>query len=466
MSHLIFQSLDSTVPIYVVEQHGLAAFLEQQDPRWSKWVAQVSFSAKVGQVALVPSREGELEACLLGVGEREDLWSFGALPSQLPAGTYRAAQPVDLKREKQRALAWALACYRFDAYRAYPPNQARLCVVPEVDADALNALISSIYLVRDLVNTPMEDLGPEQLSAAVAAVAEEVGADYREIVGKQLLEENFPLVYHVGKGSEACPRIAEMTWGDPNAPLLALVGKGVCFDSGGLQIKTTKGMLDMKKDMGGAAHALALARLVIKANLPLRLRLVIPCVENAVSGSAYRPGDILGSRDGSRVEITNTDAEGRLILADALTRQVEDTPHLLIDFATLTGAARVALGPDIAAVMSNDESLLAEAVEAGKNTVDPIWPLPLYPYYNTYMESTFADIVNASSQPYGGAITAGLFLQRFVPDHVPWLHFDLMAANLSDRPARPKGGEAQALRAMLYLCKQRFGVSNQMCNDQ
>ena len=458
MSGLNFTAVEGAIPIHVVCASDVESFVQTLTPRAQKWLSTVSFAGKKGQVAMVPDQSGALECCVLGVGEAEDAWSFGALPSQLPSGEYCFATAVDASLSYQRALAWALGCYRFDAYKATPPIEAHLYVPPEVDRLALESLVSSVYLVRDLVNTPTEDLGPQELSAVVSEVAKELGAEYREIVGEDLLKENYPLVYHVGKGSVLKPRLAELCWGDPDAPLLALVGKGVCFDAGGLQIKTTNGMKDMKKDMGGAAHALALTRLIIQANLPVRLRLLVPCVENSVSGSAYRPGDILPSRQGSSVEITNTDAEGRLIMADALTSQVEKSPDLLIDFATLTGAGRIALGPDIPALMSNRHDMLLKVLDVSHQVDDPVWPLPLYKAYESFLDSDLADIANAASQPYGGAITAGLFLQHFVPNSVPWLHLDLMAANISSRPGRPLGGEAQGLQTMLAFCSAFFKV--------
>lgn len=458
MRGLNFEAVSRAVPIHVVCASEADEFVESLTPRAQAWLATLSFSGKKGQLAMVPDQLGALEFCILGLGEEEDAWSFGALPAKLPAGDYCFATTVDPSLYYQRALAWALGCYCFDAYKASPPIEANLFVPAEVDHQSLESLVSSVYLVRDLVNTPTEDLGPEQLSQVVSEVAKELGAEYREIVGEDLIKENYPLVYHVGKGSVLKPRLAELCWGDPEAPLLALVGKGVCFDAGGLQIKTTHGMKDMKKDMGGAAHALALTRLIIQANLPVRLRLLVPCVENSVSGSAYRPGDILPSRQGSTVEITNTDAEGRLIMADALTSQVEKNPDLLIDFATLTGAGRIALGPDIPALMSNRHDMLLKVLDVSTKVDDPVWPLPLYKAYESFLDSDLADIANAASQPYGGAITAGLFLQHFVPNSVPWLHLDLMAANISSRPGRPLGGEAQGLQTMLAFCSAFFKV--------
>jgi leucyl aminopeptidase len=450
------QCTDAIIAIEAVTAEDFETYLAAQPENFKAWLQNISFAAKSGEVALIPAADGSVAKVLVGLGAKESFWSYAGVAAKLPAGCYQITAAVGEYDHESRALAWALGCYRFSAYKFKEPVKAKLCVASSVDQASIEDMISSIYLVRDLVNTPADDLGPEELAAAVRACATEVGAEYSEIIGKDLLTENFPMIYHVGRGAERPPRLAMLTWGKESNPLLAIVGKGVCFDSGGLQIKSPSGMLDMKKDMGGAAHAIALARLIIKANLPVRVRLLVPCVENATSGSAYHPRDILSSRDGITVEVNNTDAEGRLILADAITSQIEHSPEILIDFATLTGACRVALGPDIPGFFTNSDTLQQDIWQISKEVHDLVWPLPLYSGYESYIDTSIADLSNSSSVPYAGAITAGLFLQRFVPKTQPWMHFDLMAGNIEERAGRPKGGEAQALRAVFAWCKKKF----------
>ncbi len=324
-------------------------------------------------------------------------------------------------------------------------------------AAAAERLAAAVFLARDLVNTPAGDLGPEELAAAAVHVAESAGACHRVIVGDDLLAENYPTIHAVGRASTRAPRLVDITWGDPAAPKLTLVGKGVCFDSGGLDLKTASGMRLMKKDMGGAAIMLGLAQAIIDARLPVRLRVLLPCVENSVSGNAMRPMDIVRTRQGLTVEIGNTDAEGRLILCDALAEASTETPALLIDMATLTGAARVALGPELAALFCNDDRLAAALLEASAAEEDPMWRMPLWRPYRKMLDSKVADLNNVSEGPYAGAITAALYLQEFVAPGIPWAHFDVMAWNPQSRPGRPEGGEATALRALYAHIAQRFG---------
>jgi leucyl aminopeptidase len=317
-------------------------------------------------------------------------------------------------------------------------------------------VVDAVYFVRDLVNTPSNDCGPAEIEQAARAIAEKFGASIRSIVGEKLLNENFPLVHAVGRASARVPRLIELLWGAPKNPKVALVGKGVCFDTGGLDIKSEAGMLLMKKDMGGAAHALALAQMIMDAKLPVRLRVVVPAVENAISGDSFRPGDVLASRKGLTVEVGNTDAEGRLILADALALADEDGPELIVDFATLTGSARVALGPDLPAVFTADDGLAAALARHGAAEADPCWRMPLWRPYQSMLDSKIADTNNVASGPFAGAITAALFLSRFVDKAKSWLHVDLFAWNPSAKPARPEGGEAQTIRALYALFTERF----------
>jgi leucyl aminopeptidase len=348
-----------------------------------------------------------------------------------------------------------MGAYRFARYRKPGRAPARLAV----DAETLRALESPLagtWRVRDLVNTPTEDLGPAALSAEVMTLAQTHGAEFREWVGPQLLAENFPTIHAVGRASPNEPRLAELRWGETAHPHLVLIGKGVCFDTGGLNIKTGDGMRWMKKDMGGAAHAIALADMIMRARLPVRLTLLIPAVENAIGSNSYRPGEIIRTRAGLTVEIDNTDAEGRLVLCDALAYAAEQKPDAIVDFATLTGAARVALGPELPALFGNRDDLIAGALAAARTEHDPLWHLPLWQPYMSMLDSRSADLVNCGPSRQAGAITAALFLQQFVPHVTPWLHIDVYAWNDSDRPGRPQGGEAQGLRAMFSALKARY----------
>lgn len=373
----------------------------------------------------------------------------------LPPGDYRLDARGLALAPAQAALGWALGGYQFSRYRAPRRAPARLALAPETLA-ALQPMVEAVTLVRDLVNTPTEDMGPAQLAAAAAHLAERHGARLRVIEGDDLLAQNFPAIHAVGRASHRPPRLVELDWGDDGDPRLALVGKGVCFDTGGLDIKPADGMLRMKKDMGGAAHALALAGLVMAGRLPVRLKLLIPAVENAIGPDAYRPGEVIATRKGLSVEIGNTDAEGRVILSDALAYAVEWQPALLLDFATLTGAARIALGPDLPALFANDEELAGDLLAAGVGQRDPLWRMPLHAPYAAFLDSPIADLNNAAASKHAGCITAALFLQRFVPEGVPWAHLDVYSWNDSARPGRPAGGEAQGLRAFHAMLRARF----------
>ena len=356
-------------------------------------------------------------------------------------------------------LGWLLGQYRYERYKEKKsPKGPRILLTDDPARIDETVLIGeSTYLVRDLVNTPAGDLGPEELEMAVLAVADECGAR-TVVVRDHELREGYPMVAAVGGAAapERAPRLIELRWGDQRHPKIAIVGKGVCFDSGGLDIKPSSGMRLMKKDMGGAAHALGLARLIMKANLPVRLQLLIPAVENSVSGAAFRPGDILKSRKGLTVEVGNTDAEGRLILGDALARAAEDEPELILDFATLTGAARVALGPDLPALFVNDEGLAGALIEAGTKVSDPVWRMPLWKHYEEMLSSDIADVGNVSDAPMAGAVTAALFLQKFVPERLPWAHFDTFAWRSTNRPGRPKGGDALGMRSAWEMLRGRY----------
>jgi leucyl aminopeptidase len=384
-----------------------------------------------------------------------DLFRPGALPGLLPPGVYRFANaPHDVRLA---TLAFALGTYRFGRYRKNETPDVRLVPPDGIDIADIARMAEAAALARDLINTPSNDMGPEELAQAAQALATRFGATFNCIVGDELVKQNFPLIHAVGMASPRAPRLIDLSWGDPTNPKVTLVGKGVCFDTGGLDLKPSSGMLIMKKDMGGAANVLALAQMVMDAKLKVRLRVLIPAVENAVAGNAFRPLDIFKSRKGPTVEIGNTDAEGRLVLADALALADEENPDLLVDLGTLTGAARVALGPDLPPFYTHDETLAEAVAINAKGENDPLWRMPLWPPYDSWLDSKTADINNAPSGGFAGSITCALFLQRFVTDAKSWLHVDIYGWTPSAKPARPEGGECQAARAIYKLLSERYG---------
>ena len=417
------------------------------------------FAAKPGAFLALPDADGRIAQVLFGLddaGARScDPFRPGALPGLLPSGVYRFANAAQDTR--LAALAFALGSYRFTRYRKADVAEVRLVPPEDVNATEIAAIADAAMLARDLVNTPSNDMGPAELALAAQAVADRFGARFTCIVGEDLLQHNFPLIHAVGMASTRAPRLIELIWGDPAHPKVTLVGKGVCFDSGGLDLKPSSGMLIMKKDMGGAANVLALAQMVMQAKLKLRLRVLIPAVENAVAGNAFRPLDIFPSRKGLSVEIGNTDAEGRLVLADALAYADEEEPDLLIDMGTLTGAARVALGPDLPPFYTSDEALALDVARCAREENDPLWRMPLWPPYDAWLDSKIANLNNAPSGGFAGSITCALFLQRFVERAKSWLHLDIYAWTPSARPARPEGGECQAARAIFKLLGERYG---------
>ncbi len=425
-------------------------------PHEAAYARATGFAPKAGRLALVPAADGRLGRVLFGLGEagpNRDRLLIGKLPAALPAGLYRLdGTGFD---GADAALAWLLGSYRFTRYRAAGAALPTLVAPAGVDATAVTRIAEAVALGRDLVNTPANDLGPAEIEAAIRDLAEIHGAAVTVTSGDALAKD-FPLVHTVGAASPRAPRLIDLTWGDPSAPRVTLVGKGVVFDTGGLDIKPSSGMLLMKKDMGGAAAALAAAAMVMGSGLRLRLRLIVPAVENAISGAAFRPGDVIRSRAGLTVEIGNTDAEGRLILADALALADAEKPDLLIDFATLTGAARVALGPDLPAFFTEDEALAAAVAEVGQTVADPVWRLPLHAPYAGMLDSKVADLNNAPGGSFAGAITAALFLRRFAPATRAHLHFDLYGWNPSTKPGRPEGGEVQTARLVHALLANRY----------
>ncbi|WP_417489164.1 leucyl aminopeptidase family protein [Maricaulis sp.] len=411
------------------------------------------FAGKPGQIVLLPS--DSISGALFGIGYGEDAFALGAAAFGLPEGDWQIDDMPDALNPGLVSLAWALGSYRFTLFKAAEREPARLVPPAGTDIAEITSIASAAMLTRDLVNSPADIMGPEGLEAAFRKLGKQHGAKLTVTKGDALLKQNFPMIHAVGRAAGEAPRLLELEWGDPAHPRLALVGKGVCFDSGGLDLKPAAGMRWMKKDMGGAANAMGLAQLVMAAKLPVRLHVLVPAVENAVGADAFRPGDILVSRQGITVEIDNTDAEGRLVLADALSRAVEEKPDLLIDFATLTGAARVALGPEVMPFYTDDEALAAEIFAAGNAVADPLWRMPLWDGYEREIEGDISDIVNSAAIPLAGSITAALFLRRFVGTS-KWVHFDIFGWNLKDRPGRPKGGEMQGARAVYQMLKQRF----------
>jgi leucyl aminopeptidase len=451
--------LASTRPLILLSKADLPRWLKSAPAATRNWVSGTGFAAKPGEICLVPGRDGSPQRVLVGIvgsGGAEDLWHAAGLSLRLPIGTYRLDPEPEEPAATRLAIGWALGAYSFSRYRAAPRAPAELVWPRHADQAQVGRIARAADLVRDLVNTPAEDMGPAELADAAKAMADELDLEIEIVKGNALLKQNFPLIHAVGRASERSPRLIDLSWGQAKDPLVAIIGKGVCFDTGGLDLKPESGMKLMKKDMGGAAHALGLARMIVEARLPVRLRVLVPAVENSVSGNAMRPLDIIRSRQGMTVEIGNTDAEGRLILADALSLACEAPPALIVDFATLTGAARVALGPDMPAMFSNDDTLAEALIRHATAEADPLWRLPLWKPYRARLDSKVADINNVSDGPFAGAITAALFLQEFVKPGIPWVHFDLYAWNPSAKPGRPEGGEAQTLRAVFATVAERF----------
>lgn len=453
---LIPAPLSDSVAIIPVIEGEFNAWREQQDAPFRRWLTATGFKGQPGKFNLAPGPDGQLRAVVVGIKSADDLWALGELPTALPEGDYVLETAFTPRQLERLSLGWALGAYRFTRYKTPKRAAARLALDPRCDYSRIRRQIDAAQLVRDLINTPAEDLMPEHLAETVQGLAQEFNATLEQTVGDELLSRNFPLIHAVGRASIHPPRLLDLRWGDPNHPPLTLVGKGVCFDSGGLDLKPSGAMRLMKKDMGGAATALGLARLIMSASLPVRLRVLIAAVDNAVAGNAFRPGDVIRSRQGLTVEIHNTDAEGRLVLGDALTAAGSEQPDFMINFATLTGAARTALGTALPALFCNDEPLAAGLLAAAEREQDPVWRLPLHQPYRELLDSKIADIANAADSPYAGAISAALFLKEFVPERLPWAHFDLMAWNLKSRPGRPEGGEAMAMRAVFSWLEQRY----------
>lgn len=453
--YLPADTAEATIPIHAVTRANLSECLAEFPSETRGFVEQSGFEGAAGQQCLVPGPEG-LAAVLVGVNATDPSpFALGKLAQGLPAKAFHLGS--GFPDAATASLGWGLGAYRFRTYKTGTSERsASLKLASDVDQTAIEREVTAVALARDLVNLPANDLGPAELASAVRQAVAPFGATVSEIIGDDLVAQNFPLIHAVGHGSDREPRLIDMTWGNPDHPRVTLVGKGVVFDTGGLDIKPDTGMLLMKKDMGGAANALALAVMIMGAGLPVRLRLLIPAVENAISGRAFRPGDIFKSRKGLTVEIGNTDAEGRLILADALALADEEAPDLLVDLATLTGAARVALGPDIPPFYTHDDAFAEELQTTSFATSDPLWRMPLWKPYESGLESKIADTNNVASGGFAGSITAALFLAKFVSAARTWVHLDIYAWTPVEKPGKPFGGEAQAIRALYRVIAKRY----------
>lgn len=445
-------SSSRAVPLYLIPQGQWEEGIERFTAIERNYFTIRQFKGKLGDYCFIPNADGLIDKAYVGSGRGNQESALAHAALLLPAGSYQLQE----KLSQGAAVNWGLAQYRFDAYKKHELPQRRL-VVDEQDLPEVLALTQSIFLVRDLINKPASDMGPQHMAEVVETLANIYKARFEQWVGDELITANFPAIHAVGRASAAAPRLLSLTWGNETHPHITLVGKGVCFDSGGLDIKPSAGMRLMKKDMGGAAQVIGLAQWIMMRRLPIRLQVLIPAVENSIGPDAFRPGDVLTMRNGLTVEIDNTDAEGRLILADALVKACEDKPDLIIDFATLTGAARTAVGTEISALFSNNDPLATAIIDASYKAADPVWRMPLHAAYEDLLNSNVADLANSSASPYAGAIVAGLFLQRFVTQSVPWLHFDIMAWNVSNKPGRPEGGEAMGLRTVAEYLLRVYG---------
>ncbi|CAM2888239.1 aminopeptidase [Legionella steigerwaltii] len=450
----LFYTVDSVrpIPLYLMSQKQW----EEQNPTFTSvehnYFGQMQFTGTIGDCCLFYNNDGLLEKAYVGTGDENQVLAMAHAAQLLPANTYQVQDTCS----QEAALYWGLAQYRFEKFKENTAPPRVLVVEPQVFNDLL-LLTQTHFLVRDLINEPASDLGPKELADAVETLAHTYGAKFEQWIGNELLRDNFPAIHAVGRAAQSEPRLLSLTWGDEKNPRVALVGKGVCYDTGGLNIKSAYGMRIMKKDMGGAAHVIGLAQWIMARNLPVRLHLLIPAVENATGPNAYRPGDILVMRNDLTVEVDNTDAEGRLILADALVKACEEHPDLLIDFATLTSSARVSVGTEMSAFFTNNESLASGIIDASHKAADPVWQLPLYAPYEKFLRSSIADMTNCSDYPYAGAIIAALFLQRYITKTTPWLHFDIMAWSEQSKPGKPEGGEVMGLRTVMEYLLRVYG---------
>ncbi len=452
----LVKSASNPIPLFAVTSKSWKAWLAARPKHAQAWLKSAGFAAKEGQLVRLPATDGRLAGAVLGLGKGGDPLALAAFSEKLADGDY-ALTDLPARLDGERAvLGWLFGTYAFSRYRKQERTYPRLVLPRHVDGDELTRIAEAVFFARDLINTPANDMGPQELAEAAAGIAHRHGAAVSVVAGDELLAQNYPLVHAVGRGADRAPCLIDMRWGDARAPKVTLVGKGVCFDSGGLDLKPSSAMLTMKKDMGGAAVVLAVARMIMEAALNLRLRVLIPAVENAVSGRAYRPGDVLASRKGLSIEVGNTDAEGRLVLADALTEADSETPDLLIDVATLTGAARTATGMEVPPFFTDDEVLAGDLMRMAAQVHDPLWRLPLWRGYEATISSRIADLNNNPDYNLAGAITAALFLNRFVERAKSWVHFDIPAWTDRPRPGRPVGGEANGARALYALLRERY----------
>ena len=464
MSDALLDASPAAVPIQPVVEGALGAALDARDGQaWGGQAAGLAeaegFKAKAGQALKLPGADGKLARVLLGLGAQAKAETFRSAAGRLPAGDYGLESLPEGLDPTDVAVAWGLGTYRYDRYKPAREGPARLVLPHGARGEEARAIVHACALARDMVNTPANDMGPLQIETIAREIAEQFGAQITVVVGDDLLDQNYPAIHAVGRAAvpHRAPRMIEIAWGDVGSPLVCIIGKGVVFDTGGLDIKPSSGMRLMKKDMGGAAHALALGRMVMALDLKVRLHVLVPVVENAISGDAMRPGDVIASRKGLTIEIGNTDAEGRLILADALARAGELNPVLTLDMATLTGAARAALGPQVIPFFTDDDALAADIDQASLDAGDPLWRLPLWAGYEEAVDSDIADIKNdPDGWAQAGAMTAALFLKRFAPDSGAWAHLDIFAWNPKGRPGFPSGAEAQAIRALLRVLRKRF----------
>lgn len=448
----LLQSGTEGIPLSLLTIDDYPTWLAKQPKLQQNWLDSTRFPGK--GLSIIPNAEGAIAQVIYVAKTLDSYWICGDIVNQLPANHYT----LDASDEQMKtaAFSWVLGAYKFDRYKKNDKQYPTLVLNNNRIVEQTLHLTRSVAIVRDLVNTPAADMMPQHLGETMVALAHEFDAKITQIVGDELIAQNYPTIHMVGRASENLPRLIDLTWGDENAPKVTLVGKGVCFDSGGLDLKPGAGMRLMKKDMGGAAHVIGLAHQIMASNLPIRLRVLVPAVENAVSANAFRPGDVITTRKGLTVEIDNTDAEGRLVLCDALAEANNDNPELLIDFATLTGAMRIALGTELPGFFSNDDEVAAGLTTAGLKVEDPVWRMPLHQPYFDQTGSDIADLANCGKTPFGGAITAALYLEAFVDEGISWSHFDVMAWNNRQLPGRPVGGEAFGIRAVFEYLAQRF----------
>jgi len=454
MSEFFTSDRDQAIPITPVTKDGLPAWLKEHQ-HYRSWLDAIGFKAEPGSFAFLAGDVGRVASVLAAPVEGESIWAFAGLPMSLPEGRYMLQTQPDAS-PTELALGWALGSYAFTRYKKPKRAPATLVLPNKADRSEVERIARGVFLARDMINTPAEDMGPEQIADAAQKLADAHRATLKVITGTELLEQNYPTIHIVGRASQRPPRLIDLRWGDPSAPKVTLVGKGVCFDTGGLDLKTREGMLEMKKDMGGAAIMLGLADALMSAQVPIRLRALIPAVENSVAGNAVRPLDIVRTRGGKTVEIGNTDAEGRLILCDALAEADREQPQLLIDCATLTGAARVALGTELQALYCDDDAVAGGMLQAGSEVGDPLWRMPIWRPYRREIEGKCADLNNVAQGQFAGSIIATLYLAEFVSQAKAWAHLDVMGSNRTARAGRPEGGEATGLRALYAYLRRRY----------